>query len=128
MFLHKGIHPTMSVLPPFCLFFFFFFVKIIYFFLQIGKVSCTLVGEITFEWSFPEHACLANEKKKENRLQRLAKNLEFTFLFNLELPNVQLRFLRPSLVYISGSCRSTSTPIPWLTCIMVSWNFFILFL
>ena len=23
-----------------------------------------VVGEITFEWSFPEHACLPNEKKK----------------------------------------------------------------
>ena len=46
-----------------------FFNKKKYFSLQIGKVSCTLVGEITFEWSFPEHACLANEKKKGNKLK-----------------------------------------------------------
>ena len=50
MLLQKENHPTVSVLPPFCRFFLFFFVKITYdFFLQVGKVSCTLVGEITFE-------------------------------------------------------------------------------
>lgn len=27
--------------------------------------------EVTFEWSFPEHACLANEKRKNENISAL---------------------------------------------------------
>ena len=74
-----------------------------------------------------------HKKSKQKRITcsvfcYIAENLAFSFLFHLESPNVRLRFLRPSLIYIenmktegiSGICRST--PIPRLTQILFPWK------